>query len=110
MLKLCNGVCKQFGLSLLYQTSSKVGVETHSKHSSGNEHEMTEDGFDSFHVSIAWMLNEPSEEAKKGVKLYDLRALLQQQIFIAEVKVKIGNIVETIHLEKPVAESSATVR
>lgn len=110
LLKICNDVCKQFGLSLLYQTSTRVGIENHSKCSSEIEHEMMEDGFDSFHISIAWMLSEPSEEAKKGVKLYDLSLLLQQPIFIAEVKVKIGNIIEDIHLEKPVANGSATAR
>lgn len=84
LLTRCNGVVKRFGQPALYQQSSKDPV--------GN----------AFHVSIAWTLDRPDEEAcLRAIESFgkkEFREARAWDIDVAGVKVKIGNVVSHISL------------
>ncbi|KAJ5765290.1 hypothetical protein N7520_004849 [Penicillium odoratum] len=52
---------------------------------------LTQDFSDCFHISLAWTLNEPSQEDKDRVSATDLKPLQHLKIQFDGVKVKIGN-------------------
>lgn len=87
LLRACNACAEEFGLPLLYQGDASGEVPR-------------EDGErdDCFHISIAWTLSEPSEEARIVSRELLEPGLREAEITFDTVKVKIGNVVHDLPL------------
>ena len=61
-----------------------------------------------FHISIAWMLHPPSQALMEKMEelSHDLQAL---SVGVGSVKVKIGNVVSSIDLEREVDSKNSIV-
>ena len=70
----------------------------------GSTNMSLEDHSDSFHISIAWTLVEPSIDNKKRIALIDFGKLGGISIHFNSVKMKIGNHVVRIPLPAKVIE------
>ena len=69
-----------------------------------------QDVSDSFHISIAWTLEPPSNnmlEATKSVALNQFEDVRAISIRVGEVKAKVGNVVTNIRLQRNVSEGGS---
>lgn len=124
LLGFCNSLCKDFGLSQLYRDdvssapddgsmmkkprwklarARRKSLETQ-KEREGLRKELSwnENFDDHFHFSIAWCLKEPQEEP--GFEERAIENLMQDVANIVinfdSVKVKIGNVVTSLELDR----------
>ncbi|KAK4935052.1 poly(U)-specific 3'-to-5' RNA exonuclease [Elasticomyces elasticus] len=96
-LSACNATAKQFELPMLYTDESTLSVPDASN---GGEQQEARDRSDAFHISIAWTLEEPDEQARAQLAELDQVELQHLQVSFSLLKLKIGNIVNDISLTK----------
>jgi hypothetical protein len=101
LLNICNGVAGRFRQPLLYTESTSENTD--------DAHDAKTEVHDSFHISLAWSLH-PAESDLESVpvpvqKANDSSTMLEQvkklRVPFAEVKVRIGQDVFSIPLQKP---------
>lgn len=123
LLQACNLVAAASGLPLLYApppsppppSPARVGVVRRGSRASGagglrgrgsgGGVLVIQDFSDSFHVSIGWCLERPSDEMLESVETVgegDVRAL---SVHVQAIKAKVGNVVTSFPLAVPRAES-----
>lgn len=58
---------------------------------------------DRFHISLAWSLTAPSTDDETRISGIDLIQLESLNIVFSSVKMKIGNVVRSLALDRPVS-------
>jgi len=97
LLDLSNECATQFHLPLLYKQGVVYAGESANKNK--RPERKAEDSSSAFHISIAWTLQEPSEDERATVQSVILPSeLAEKDIRFDTVKLKIGNVVNDITL------------
>ncbi|KAH7319330.1 U6 snRNA phosphodiesterase Usb1 [Rhexocercosporidium sp. MPI-PUGE-AT-0058] len=124
ILHVCNSVVKQYGKPPLYpkpptgpsiythKKQQKRKLQENRKASYDKSHAIIDwtemqDATDSFHISLAWILQSPSEELlelTQAVAKDHLNKLQDIQVSVKEIKCKVGNIVTSISLRTNISE------
>ncbi|OQV07113.1 hypothetical protein CLAIMM_11595 [Cladophialophora immunda] len=92
LLSICNAIARQFDLPRLYEERCDTPRGFQPRSTSKTIRQMT-DKSNAFHISIAWILSEPDDQARQElVRLVDdkVRAL---KVSFPLLKLKIGNSV-----------------
>ncbi len=95
LLQACNRCADTFDLDLIYQT--KQGKETKEE---GQDPAMPEDTSTAFHISIAWTLEKVEDLDNLCLDPFNLDELRSIAINFDIVKLKIGNTVTDLKLQK----------
>jgi len=93
LLSACNATAHQFEVSMLYAAASKQSVASASD---VEEQDKARDRSAAFHISIAWTLEEPDEQARAQLADLDRTGLQRLQVRFSLLKLKIGNVVNDI--------------
>lgn len=113
LLRVCNTVVGELGQGVLYAKPSQPNEQGGNKRRKTSEvnavegEEEKQDLSDSFHVSIAWTLEEPSEEvmelarASAGNAFENVKGITFR---VDEIKAKVGNVITTVKLPLKVVE------
>lgn len=89
LLRISNQTLTKFGQPPLYAQQNSGKKEG--------------DFSDRFHISLAWSLTAPSIDDQARIASVDLKPLEEElKIGFSSVKVKIGNVVKSLALDRPV--------
>lgn len=94
LLNVCNNSARQLGLTQLYADPGEAGIRANNK-----DHKIP-DRSSAFHISVAWTLQKPTEEAADRFSQTVLDQCQQLEIKFDCIKLKIGNTVLDIFLGK----------
>jgi hypothetical protein len=93
-LHACNNSAREFGLVQLYADPGNDGIQANNK-----GHKIP-DRSSAFHISVAWTLQKPTEEAADRLSQTVLGQCQELEIKFDCIKLKIGNTVLDILLDK----------
>ncbi|KEF60025.1 uncharacterized protein A1O9_04875 [Exophiala aquamarina CBS 119918] len=93
LLSACNKSAQQFGLTQLYVDPGEAGPQA------DNNDRRIPDRSSSFHISIAWTLQRPTEEATDSLSQYAVDRCRELEIKFDRLKLKMGNNVFDILLD-----------
>lgn len=97
LLSLCNESAQQLGLPSLYNDSSNKLSEGRS---GARIRPVVSDRSDAFHISIAWTLEEPNQQARGHLVDLERDRLQALQVSFSLLKLKIGNVANDIPLSE----------
>lgn len=93
LLSICNTTARQFGLPQLYTDSASPPLRLRS-----NTEPKLADRSEAFHISIAWTLKEPDQQAQAYLVDLERDHLQSLMVSFSLLKLKIGNAVIDISL------------
>lgn len=112
LLECCNSVCAEFELPTLYtsqrsSTTKKASAQPLRPISAGITH--TDEADDHFHFSIGWQLCAPSNSKTTfhGIDPDCLESVKNLRAEFSAVKVKIGNTISSLSLQRDDHDSSS---
>jgi hypothetical protein len=98
LLRACNATARQFAVSQLYDSPPEQSLnDTFDLETV----KASVDKSDAFHISLAWTLKEPAEQAQARLMKLQQDALQQLKAGFSNIKLKVGNAVNEISFTKP---------